>query len=170
MLRNMRFSKPLIVETSYKQTMKPFIFALSLLVLFACKNDDNSNNNTNNFANLTTDITKGTWKITYYFDDNIDETSNFASYTFTFNQGGTVNAANDLFAENGTWTYEDSSNDSTDDDGIENDEELILTFPNSILFDEISEDWHITSATTNEIVLYDVSGDGTTDFLTFTKQ
>lgn len=151
--------------------MKPLIFALSLLVFIACKNDDNSNDNTSNFVNLTTDIIKDTWKITYYFDDDTDETSNFTSYTFTFNEDGTVDAANDLFSESGTWTYEDSSNDSTDDDGIENDEELILLFPNSTTFDEISEDWHITSATANEIVLYDISGgNGTKDFLTFTKQ
>jgi hypothetical protein len=151
--------------------MKPFIFALTLLVFVGCKNDDNSNNNTSNFANLTTDIVQDTWKITSYLDDGVNETSDFAAYTFTFNSDGTVNASTDLLTENGTWMYEDSSNDSTDDDGIENDEELIILFAMSNLLDEISDDWHITSASSTQIVLYDISGgNGTRDDLTFTKQ
>ena len=151
--------------------MKPFILLLSLFVVFACKNDDNSNNTTGNFTNLTTDIIKDTWKITSYFDDGIDETIDFSAYTFTFNSDGTANAATDLLTENGTWMYEDSSNDSSDDDGIEGDEELILLFTNSNLLDEISDDWHIISASSTQIVLYDISGgNGTRDDLTFTKQ
>ncbi len=151
--------------------MKPFIFSLSLLVLFACKNDDNSNDNTSVFSNLTTNIVRDTWKISFYADDGIDETSDFAAYTFTFNSDGTVNAATDLLTENGTWMYEDSSNDSSDDDGIENDEEFILLFPTSNLLDEISDDWHITSVGSTQVVLYDFSGgNGTRDDLIFTKQ
>lgn len=152
--------------------MKPFVFALSLLVFIACKNDDNSNDdNSSAFASLTTDIVKDTWKISFYADDGVDETTSYSAFTFTFNEDGTVNAATDLFSESGTWAHEDSSNDSTDDDGIESDEEFILLFPNSNLLDEISDDWHITSANSNEVVLYDISGgNGTTDNLTFTKQ
>ena len=151
--------------------MKTLVFALSLFVLFGCKKDDNSNDNSSIFASITTDIVKDTWKITFYADDGVDETSRFTSYTFTFKQDGTVDAANDLLTETGTWSYEDSSNDSSDDDGIDLDEELLLLFPGSNVLDEISDDWHITSANATSIVLYDISGgNGTRDDLTFTKQ
>ena len=170
MLRNTRLQNSFELETPYKQIMKSVIFALTFFALIACKNDDNSDDDSNSFANITTDIVKDTWKITRYLDNDIDETSDFASYTFTFKEDGTIDASNDLLTESGTWSYEDSSNDSTDDDGIENDEEFIITFLNSNNLDDISEEWHITSATSTQIVLYNISDDGTTDILTFTKQ
>jgi len=146
--------------------MKALIFALSLFVLIGCKKDDNSNSNSGNFDNLPADIIKDFWKISYYADDGVDETSRFTSYTFDFRQDGTVDASNDLLTETGTWIYEDSSNDSTDD------EELILLFTSSNnALEEISDDWHITSASATQVVLYDISGsNGTTDYLTFTKE
>lgn len=150
---------------------KPFIFALSLFLFISCKNDDNSNSPTGTFVNITTVLPQNTWVVSYFFENNADETSNFSSFRFTFESDGTITAGNDIFSESGTWSYEDSSNDSTDDDGIEDDEELILEFSSSGLFDELSDNWHITSATSAEIELYDISGgNGTTDYLTFTKQ
>jgi hypothetical protein len=150
---------------------KPLIFALSLLLLISCKNDDNSNTEVGVFANITTDLPQSSWNISYFFENSVDETSDFASFSFTFNADGTVDAANDIFSESGTWRYEDSSNDSTDDDGIEDDEELILQFSANGLLDDLSDDWHITSASSSEVVLYDISGgNGTTNYLTFTKE
>lgn len=150
---------------------KPFIIALSLMLFISCKKDDNSNNPAGTFVNITTDLPQNTWIISYFFENDVDVTSNFSSFRFTFQSDGTVDASNDLFTETGTWSYEDSSNDSTDDDGIPDDEELILEFSANGLLDELSDNWHITSATSAEIELYDVSGgNGTTDYLTFTKE
>jgi hypothetical protein len=150
---------------------KPIIIALSLVLLISCKKDDNSNNPAGTFVNITTDLPQSAWIVSYFFVNNVDITSNFSSFRFTFQSDGTVDAANDIFSETGTWRYEDASNDSADDDGIPDDEELILQFSTNSLLDELSNNWHITSATSAEVELYDISGaNGPSDYLTFTKE
>jgi hypothetical protein len=148
---------------------KPFIIALSLILLISCKKDDDAGAGV--YANITTDLPQSTWKVSYFFENNIDETSSFSTFSFAFNSDGSVEATNDLFTETGTWRYEDSSNDSSDDDGIDNDEELVILFATNSVLDELSDDWHITSATASKIELYDISGgSGNTNYLTLIKE
>jgi hypothetical protein len=80
---------------------------------------------------------------------------------FTFNEDGTVVAQNDLFTENGTWAYDNSSSSG---------EELILQFSEATPFDEINDDWDIVSVSDSKIELSDISGgNGDVELLTFTK-
>ena len=151
--------------------MKPIVLILSLIIFVACKSDDNANNDSNSFANIVNILPQGTWKISYFYEDNSDETSTYSSFVFSFRNDGSLTAANDILSDIGTWQYEDSTNDSSDDDGIAGDEELLITFPSRSFFEDLTDNWHITSVSSTEIVLYDVSGgNGTTDYLTFTKQ
>ena len=56
------------------------IIALLLAGLMACDDDSSVSK-----QNELTDIAKnGTWKITYFFDSDTDETNNFTGYNFTF--------------------------------------------------------------------------------------
>ncbi|PKA83833.1 hypothetical protein ATE92_2001 [Ulvibacter sp. MAR_2010_11] len=150
--------------------MKIIVAVITVLLFISCNSNDESTNDDNPNANIVTDLPKDTWKITYFFYDNSDQTNSFSSFSFNFDTNGTVIASNDILSTAGTWSYEDASNDSIDDDGIENDEELILVFSESNLFNDLTDNWHITMATQNKVELFDESSDGTMQFLTFTKE
>ncbi|MGJ8666627.1 MAG: hypothetical protein ACSHW7_09695 [Patiriisocius sp.] len=146
--------------------------------LVSCGDDDNSNNDTTpnqTSADQTTAIAQtGTWRITYFFDSDTDETSDFAGINFTFNADGSVNAAGNGQLQNGTWSISDnSSNSSNDDDGnstSDDDFNLFFPVPDSSIFEDLNDDWDFVSVSETKIALTDVSGgNGGTDFLTFEK-
>lgn len=120
--------------------------------------DDDSGGGSGGSTNLATVLTSGTWYISYFFDD-VDETSYFNGYNFTFNSNGTVVATRNTTTINGTWsTYIDSG-----------DEKLNLNFTDAT-FDELVDDWDVVEYTSNQVRLKDVSGgNGGTDYLYLTK-
>ncbi len=143
--------------------MKNILFLLIVTVsLFSCKKDDNtSNSSTITTINLAATASTGTWRITYYYDTDHEETSNFAGYAFTF-AGGNVLTATKAGSPTvtGTWTT------GTDDSKVK----LILSFTTPASFSELSDDWHVIERTDTRIKMQDVSGgNGGTDFLTFEK-
>ena len=142
--------------------MKTTLLLLMLSIgLFSCDKDDDDNNSNITTVNLSATATTGTWRITYYYDTNQDETANFAGYVFTFAGGNVVTAVKaGSPTVTGTWTT------GTDDSKVK----LILSFATPASFNELSDDWHVTSRTDTKIVMTDVSGgNGGTDFLTFEK-
>jgi hypothetical protein len=108
-------------------------------------------------------MSDGSWKITKYSDDGVDETSQFSAYTFTFDSNGTVSTGD----FSGTWsTSEDNSNDDSNSDVDFN-----IAFAVSNNLDDLTDDWEITSQTKDKLELQDVSGgNGGTDYLTFEKK
>jgi hypothetical protein len=94
-----------------------------------------------------------------YYEDDDNETDDFTGYTFTFNSNGTSIALRSGITTNGTWsTFVDSGQNKLD-----------LIF-NGTDLDEIEDDWRIIEFSTTQIRLKDISGgDGSTDYLTFTK-
>ncbi|MBG42623.1 MAG: hypothetical protein CL530_01500 [Aequorivita sp.] len=142
--------------------MKKLFIVLAITVFAACSSDDDSGNvNTNEFENIKTTLPQGEWEVSKLIDGQSDHTSDFESFVFTFKEDGTVRAQNDLFTENGTWAYDNSSSSN---------EELILQFSEQTPFDQINDDWDIVSVTNSTIELSDVSGgNGDIELLTFTK-
>jgi hypothetical protein len=139
------------------------IFALATvfiaLGLTSCKKDEPSTSNITT-SNVTTTVSAGTWRVTYYWDTNRDETANFNGFNFTFGASNLVSASNSLLTINGTWSI------ANDDSKIK----LILAFTTNANFIEISDDWHVIERTDTKIRLQDVSGgNGGTDYLTFEK-
>jgi hypothetical protein len=139
------------------------IFALATvfiaLGLTSCKKDEPSTSNITT-SNVTTTVSAGTWRVTYYWDTNRDETANFNGFNFTFGTSNLVSASNSLLTINGTWSI------ANDDSKIK----LILAFTTNANFIEISDDWHVIERTDTKIRLQDVSGgNGGTDYLTFEK-
>lgn len=138
-----------------------------LALFFSCSNDDDNNQDDNSSAAIVAaTVQEGTWKITYFFDSDVDETNSFTGYNFTFNSNGTVDAVNDLLAQSGTWDVKDGDGTSSDDD------DFLLAFPTGSIgnFEELSEDWDVMSASATVVALTHVSGgNGGVDFLTFTK-
>ena len=131
---------------------------LENLIEDAIDDCDTSSGGSGGTTTLTNTITNGTWYISYYFDD-VDETSNYNGYNFTFNPNGTSIAIKNSTSINGTWSnYIDSGQ-----------EKLELVF-DGLTLDELEDDWRIIEFSSNIIKLKDVSGgNGGTDYLYFTK-
>ncbi len=107
---------------------------------------------------LGTLLTNGSWLVSSYLDDGIDETSTFSNYTFAFDAGGTVEA-NDGTPVSGTWSYLESSS------------KLILNFGTALPLEELNDDWDVVAFTDTQVDLRSVSGGGGgTDTLILTKQ
>ncbi|NNT72119.1 hypothetical protein HKT18_07835 [Flavobacterium sp. IMCC34852] len=123
--------------------------------------DDNSGGSGGSGSTAFIDVlTSGTWYISYYHEDDDDETSDFNGYTFTFNANGNSTAVLSGVTTNGTWsTFVDSGQNK-----------LELIFDGVDLLDEIEDDWRIIEYSNTQIRLKDVSGgDGSVDYLTFSK-
>jgi hypothetical protein len=133
------------------------LILLSLTVFSACQPDDDDASN----LPIDNTIVDGTWRVTRFSEDGVDETSHFSGYDFTFVANGAVTATNGATTVNGTWAQ--GTDDSTP--------KLILNFNvASGYFEEISEDWRIESATATRMELKHVSGgNGGIDLLTFMK-
>jgi hypothetical protein len=113
-------------------------------------------------------VQSGSWKITYFFDSNQNETNHFTGYVFTFNENGSLVAVKGSTTVTGTWSVTDSN--SSDDDGGLGDVDFKIFFASPADFEDLSDDWDIISVSNSKIELTDVSGgNGGTDFLTFEK-
>jgi len=141
--------------------MKKILILLTAIVFASCSSDDDSGDaNTNEFEQIETTLPQGQWEISKLIDGQSDHTAAFESFVFTFKVDGTATAQNDLFTENGTWAYDNSSSS----------EELVLQFGATTPFDKINDDWDIVSQSSTKIELSDESGgDGDIELLTFTK-
>lgn len=124
-----------------------------------CNDDNSSGGGGSGSDDFTAVLTSGTWYVSYFQEDEDNETSDFNGYTFTFNSNGTSTALRSGVTTNGTW--------STFVDSGQNKLELIY---DGINLDEIEDDWRIMEFSNTQIRLKDVSGgDGSIDYLTFTK-
>mgnify|MGYP001182385138 FL=1 len=124
--------------------------ALLLLFLLSCSRDDSDV--------LANRIDSGTWKITYFYDKDHDETSDYSGMSFSFGDDGTVNAVTSSATYNGTW--------STGNDDSASKFYLNFSSPDALI--EISEDWVILNQSNSKIELEDDSDNGT-ELLTFEK-
>lgn len=145
--------------------MKKLILIPVLLLLFMlnvasmCSSDDDTN--TPSTSTITSNVTSGTWRVTFFKEDNSDQTSHFTGYNFTINNNGTILATNGSVTKNGTWsTYTDSGNTKF---------EIVFSDIDGP-FEEITEDWSVLTSTTTKLELKHISGgDGSIDFVTFEK-
>ena len=140
--------------------MKKISFvALLFSLLISCSRSDDSSSSISTTA-VTNTVVSGTWRITYYWDTDHEETSNYNNYSFTFASGGAITASKTGSTVTGSW------NTMLDDSKTK----LVLGFSTPASFVELSDDWHVIERTDSKIRLQDVSGgNGGTDYLTFEK-
>ena len=133
-----------------------FLIALSIILFASCSKSSDSISTTT----VNNTVVSGTWRITYYWDTDHEETSNYSGYAFTFSSGNTLTAVNGGTTVSGTWTtmLDDSKT------------KLVISFATPANFAKISNDWHVIERTDTKIRMQDVSGGGSgTDYLTFEK-
>jgi len=154
------------------------IILIGFFAIVACSKDDSNQDpdpTNQNSADQVEEIAEsGSWAITYFFDSDDDETSNFSGYSFSFNTDGSLVATKGNTTVTGTWSVEDdSSNSNSDDDGNSTDDDdfnIFFPVPETNDFEDLNDDWDIIRVTDTKIELIDVSGgNGGTDYLTFEK-
>jgi hypothetical protein len=153
------------------QILKTVTVLFVSLLLVGCSEDDSNDSNTNNNSNLVAEASQvaqsGSWRISYFWDTDKDETSNFTGYVFNFNSDGTLVATRNNTTVNGTWSVTNSSSSSSSNDADFN---IFFNVPQSSDFEDLNDDWDIVNVSNAMIELTDVSGgNGGTDFLTFVK-
>lgn len=117
-------------------------------------------------TNVSNTLKDGTWKVSFYFDTDHEETSDFDGYNIVFSANNVVNASNGTTSVEGTWYV------STTGSGDEIDENthLVLHFAPNIPFTELNDDWLILEKTLTKVHMrHESGGGGGTDLLTFTK-
>ncbi|MBC3845597.1 hypothetical protein H8K90_04350 [Winogradskyella echinorum] len=144
------------------------------LMSFTCSSDDdgsNQNDNSEEINLIENNVETGTWRITSYIDSGQDETNDFNGYNFSFNTDGTVVATNGTTTYTGSWSVTNSSN-SNDDSNNDDDIDFNISFPvpDTNNFEDLNDDWDITSHSETTLSLIDISGgNGGTDTLVFQK-
>jgi len=142
------------------------VFVIAVLAFKSCSKDDANNTvkiDASDIPAIEAAITGGDWKISYYFDSDKDETTDYAGYVFTFQSDGVLAVSNGSTALSGAWSLTNSSSDSSDVD-------FNIAFSSPEIFEELSDDWDIKKYSTTNVELFAISGgDESTDLLTFTK-
>ena len=152
---------------------KNLIGLTSILTLFmfsSCEegNDDEQNMTSVDMNEISSFVISGDWQITYFFDTDEEETSDFNGYSFVFGSNGVLTASNGTQEIAGSWSITDSS--SSDDDDPDSDVDFNISFSAPDNFEDLSDDWDIVSYSATRIELIDISGgNGGTDRLIFDK-
>jgi hypothetical protein len=154
------------MKTIYGQYSSVPLLLIIAMLFFSCSSDDSNSNSTNSVDSIVSIVKSGTRKITYYFDTDKEETSNFSGHNFTFSNNGVLTASKGTLTQNGTWSITDSN---SSDDSI-SDLDFNVGFSSPATFAALTDDWEIIEKTATVIKLKDVSGgNGGIDYLTFTK-
>ena len=145
------------------------LFLSFMTMLSSCSSNDDdggSNSNATEIAAIENTVESGSWRITYFYDTDSDETNNFTGYTFSFGSDGVLTASNATNTHTGSWSITDSSSSSSSSDDID----FNIAFSAPPNFEELSDDWEIIMRSSTKIELIDISGgNGGTDYLTFEK-
>ncbi|TVZ16886.1 hypothetical protein [Maribacter sp. MAR_2009_72] len=166
--------------------VKSILYLFLAILFFSCESSDDSIENSKmGLAEIKATATSGSWLVARFEEDQVDQTSNFSGYSFTFNTDGVLNADKEDQQITGSWSItsdsssnEDESNDdsssddsSSDDDDSSDDVDFNIFFSSSSKLEELSEDWEIVSYTDTRIELKHISGgDGSIDILVFEKE
>lgn len=133
----------MIMKTKYLT-----LFFFIMCAFAACKKSDTVSPTATDTASVSSSLVSTTWIVTYLFKDGADKTINFRDYRFTFNKDGLLTGANTLYSDNGSWSLISESNKT----------KLIMNFPSASRFQDISQDWEVTSKTADKIVMQHISG------------
>ena len=145
--------------------MKNLLFLLLFSGLFlACEQEQicsSIDRQLENAVSVSSNDLAGDWEVSLYRDDDDDKTSDFASYTFTFEENGSIKVLKDgSLLPSGK--YELSYDNRVVDFEFDGDDGPL---------DEMDEDWVILTQTANELRLreFDDDDDDDDDLLNFRR-
>ena len=119
------------------------IAALAILIstFASCKKEDKSK-----VSPVGGTAIGGDWRVSYFYDNDKDETSDYNGYVFRFNSNGSMTATRSGQTTNGSWN-------ETSDDGFK---KFIISLNTSDdKLTELNDDWVLESKTSTEIKLKD---------------
>lgn len=126
------------------------------LALASCSSGDDNGNSVQNITPqaLTNTFVNHDWRISYFREDGVDRTAEFAGYIFTFDSNGTVTATSGESQVLGQWLV--NADDDQDDDLYDN-PDFILNYPASAPapFLWLNDDWEPIERTGNRVRLID---------------
>ena len=114
-----------------------FLGIFICLTCLSCtkSNDDNSGTN-------DPQVTAGKWKVSWFWDKDKEETSDFNGYSFEFKSDGTLVASlPDNSTKSGTWSVSSTK--------------FIITIGGTYALDEMTDDWLLLEKSDNLIRLKD---------------
>jgi hypothetical protein len=117
------------------KNFKLFFLGFIILLNTSCKKEIDH-------AAVINALRLGSWKVAYYAEGQIDETSQFAGYVFVFNEDGTATAQNGTVITAGTWMVS-NGNYST---------KLTLHFDDTDPLAKLNRDWHVDELTGGVVV------------------
>lgn len=133
------------------KTASKIIALLTLAALWSCSNSDDNNPSPSD-GGLTPDQVTGDWKVSYYYDDGKDETSDFSAFVFNFNADGSFEAGSSAQNYTGSWSMGEAGDDSSSSS-----KKMVINITGNDKINSLSDDWLILSVTSNEIRLKDDS-------------
>ncbi len=144
-------------------------FSFMSFLFLSCETSDDEMQNTGiSVTEIKANAESGTWIVSLFEEEGIDETSDFTGFGFTFNSDGILRAVNGDTSITGAWSI---TSDDDSDDNKEDDVDFNIFFASPLNFTELSEDWDIISYSDVRIELKDISGeDSSVDRLVFEKQ
>jgi len=143
--------------------MKRILWAPVLLAVLAtgCQNKTSTNVTPgNNNTPLSGTVTSGKWTISYFYDNDKEETSDYSGYSFEFKTDKTLTATGSGITTTGTW------NETIDDDLPRL---VIMLNTTDDKLTELNDDWVIESKNDTQIKLKDDTPDRN-EQLHFNKQ
>lgn len=140
--------------------MRSFLYGLTVLCLVfaaSCTKDDSLiDDNSSESTEARGFADSGIWYVNLFSEDGNIQTQHFNQYQIKFQASGVITATSGNTEISGTWS-------KITDSGKK---KLVLSFPATSNFDELSEDWEIVLSDNNNIKLKHISGgNGGTDIL-----
>ncbi|MRI02291.1 hypothetical protein GH721_17230 [Kriegella sp. EG-1] len=116
-------------------------------------------------AAIKTVMISGDWYISNYFDSQNELTTEYAEFTFGFNENGTITATDGDSSLSGAWLVKSQSDDE------KNTVDFELHFASPEKFKKLSQDWQVMKYTDSQIDLTYIDDDDVdgTRLLSFKK-
>ena len=137
-----------------KKYLLSSLLVATTLVIASC---DRAGNITPNISQVAA---SGTWRVSLFTSNGMDEAANFTGYSFTFNSDGTLSVIKSGITKEGTWGTSTGAGKFNINLGPKDNTNKPLG--------ELTYDWKIISVSETEIRLKD-DNTGQNEFLTFTK-
>jgi hypothetical protein len=137
------------------------LFTIVAIIAVSCKKDVQTvSSPTGTADSQKVVVASSTWRVTYFIEKGIDQTSDFSTYLFQFNSDGSAvaNSTGIGILYYGSWNLMQGSHSGYDDSGnhsIGDKNKLIISLSGNHHMDELSENWKISKITDSEMWLMD---------------